>query len=251
MSLTQRFLKKREQNPRDRDVLYYAGSAAMSAVPFTGINTTVNFTFNRRETVNIDRTLSADNRIDYLYQFVPSVRVQPVSWVTLNQNYLLKFESTEFVFDENNNTLDRTIGVETKATFILRNKIGFSFRHGYNKRDTGSYLRRGSERRYGRTAENIDNDIGLQLNYRYNPEFAIRGVAKFQMQESSRLAREVVVSSNTFESGEFSVGFDRKRSIGAGGVFEITIDYVRRYGPKITAERKEYWVVDASLDFAF
>ena len=255
VSLNQRFLKKREQNPRDLDVLYYAGSANMTAVPFSGVNTSVNFTFNRRETINIDRTLSADNRIDYLYQFVPVLRLKPAYWVTVNQNYTLKFESTEFVFDENNNTLDRTIGVETLAQFTIRWFITFAFRHEYQKRDTGSYRRRDGERRYGRTAENIDNDLDLRLTYRPNPEFAIRGGAKFQTQESSRLAKQgtqtVVVSSNTFESGEFRVGLDRKRNIGAGGVFDLKIDYVRRYGPNVTAERREYWIIDASLKFAF
>lgn len=255
MSLTQRFLKKREQNPRDRDVLYYAGSASMTAVPFPGVNTTVNFTFNRREMINIDKTLSGDNRIDYLYQFVPMLRLKPMAWLTMNQNYLLKFESTEFVFDENNNALDRTIGVETKATFTIRMNLGFSFRHEYKKRDTGSYLRRGGERRYNRTAENIDNNLYLQLNYKYTEDFLIRGSARFQAQESNRLAREgtrnIVVSSSTFESGEFRVGLDRKRSIGAGGEFDLKIDYVRRYGPNVTAERKEYWIIDASLKFAF
>lgn len=255
VSLKQRFLKKREQNPRDRDILFYTGGANMSASPFPGVGTTVNFMFNRRETINIDKTLSSDNRIDYLYQFKPSLRLDPKDWVTVTQDYMLKFESTEFVFDEDNNSLDRTIGVETGARFTVRRKIGFSFQHEYRMRDSGSYLWRGDERKYNRTGENIDNNLSMRLNYKYSEDFLVRGAARFNTQESNRLRREggrtVVVSSSTYESGEFRVGFDRKRSIGAGGVFDLTIDYVRRYGPNVSAERREYWVVDAELQFIF
>lgn len=254
-SLTQRFLKKREQNPRDRDVLFYGGGARLTAVPFKNINTFVDFSFNRRETINIDKTLSSDNRVDYLYRFVPSIKVVPAGWVTIDQEYLLKFESTEFVFDENNNTLDRTIGVDTKANFKVLRPLKFTFSHSYQKRDTGSYLRRNGERRYGRTGENIDNNLDLEVRYALDPTFTMRAAAEFQMQESNRLSKEgtqtVVVSSSTFESGALRVGFYRKRSIGAGGSLDLNIDYVRRYGPNITAERREYWIVDAEMNFKF
>lgn len=254
-SLTQRFLKKREQNPRDRDQLFYGGGALLTAVPFKNVKTSVDFTFNRRETINIDRTLSSDNRIDYLYRFVPIVRVAPAGWVTLAQEYLLKFESTEFVFDEDNNTLNRTIGVDTKADLKVLRPIRFTFSHSYQKRDTGSYLRRNGERRYGRTGENIDNNLSLGVRYAPGPALIVRAAAEFQTQESNRLSKEggqtVVVSSSTFESGAFRIGFDRKRSIGAGGSLNLKIDYVRRYGPTITAERREYWIVDAALNFKF
>ncbi len=254
-SLTQRFLKKREQNPRDRDILLYGGGALLTAVPHRNVKTSVDFTFHRRETINIDKTLSSDNRVDYLYRFVPNIRITPAGWVAIAQEYLLKFESTEFVFDENNNTLNRTIGVDTKADLMVLRPIRFTFSHSYKKRDTGSYLRRNGERLYGRTGENIDNNLSLAVRYAPVPEFSMRATAEFQTQESNRLSKEggqtVIVSSSTFESGAFKVGFDRKRSIGAGGALDLKIDYVRRYGPNITAERREYWIVDATLNFKF
>jgi hypothetical protein len=174
----------------------------------------------------------------------------------LRQEYLLKFESTEFVFDENNNTLDRTIGVKTEAEFTILRPLGFSFLHEYQKRDTGSYRSRdGGERLYGRTGENIDNDLDLRLSYRPVPEFTVRATAQFQTQESNRLSKQgaqtVVVSSSTFESGAFTVGFDREKSIGANGSLDLNIEYVRRYGPNITAERREYWIVGANMKFKF
>lgn len=254
-SLMQMFMKKRDANPRDKDELVYVASARMKAVPFSRVRTDVGFEMNRWETINIDKTLSGDNRVDYTYMFTPGIIVEPARWVRLTQDYVLKFEYTEFVHDENNNTLDRTTSVETGARFQVLAPLSFTFSHNFRKRDAGSYLWRGGKRRYGRQGENIENGLVLNLRYRPSEDFVVKAATDFRNQESNRLAvkdgRSVVVSTNLYETGGLKVGFERIRKFGDRGELNLDVVYVRRFGPNITEARREYWVINAGIEFTF
>ena len=255
-SLRQKFIEKKEANPRDRDDVYEGLSAKLESYPFGSLKADVEFSMDRRETINIDASLSGDNRVDWLYRFVPRLSMEPFSWLDLSQQYQLRWESTEFTYDENNNDLDRTMTVETDAKIRFSKPLGFSFRHKYNFRDSGSYLRyTDGVRRYNRNAENTENSIWLKMDYRPAEGYALRAEANFRYQENDRLrtqaGQSVVVSRSIYDTGGLRLGFDRSRAIFGGGKLEMSVDWVRRFGPNLTPERKEFWDVDANVSFAF
>ncbi|MBN1885468.1 MAG: hypothetical protein JW876_08100 [Candidatus Krumholzibacteriota bacterium] len=255
-SLRQKYIEKKAANPRDRDDVYEGLVARLESSPFGSLKADVEFSMDRRETINIDASLSGDNRVDWLYRFVPRLSMTPFPWLRLSQEYQLKWESTEFTYFENNNDLDRTMTVETDAGIRFTRPLGLSFRHKFNFRDSGNYVRYDDGvRRYNRNAENTENSLWLKMDYRPRDGYIFRAEANFRYQENSRLrtvsGRSVVTSTSIYDTGGMRIGFDRSRTVFGGGKLELAVDYVRRFGPNLTAERKEFWDIDANVSFAF
>ncbi len=253
--LQQRFFMKSNVNPRDADYLYYHGDATFSAEVYPGITTGVSGSASRYETRNIDKTLSGDNRVDYTYQVVPTISLSPARWLTLSQQYTIKIEYTNFVYTEDKNYLNRTTYLSTIAGFVLSPQLSFKMTHSYFMKDTGSYLSSGSRKLYSPNNRNKEHKLVLNLAFKPVETFGIKAIGDFSFQGNDNLSyekgREIVLGSSNFESGGMLVGFTHTRKIGAGGQIDLNIAYNRRYGPFISAERKEYWDADTQILFGF
>ncbi len=255
-SLKQRFYKKRDANPRDADYLYNSFFADLDAgLPFK-IRAGVKFTYKRYETINIDKSLSGDNRTDFTYWVVPRFTLRPADWFEIGQDYEIKMEFTDFSFNENENYLDRTTMMYTRARFRFLRSI-LALTHRYQFIDTGSYLRPpdGGERLYGRTSEKFEH--GLAFNYEYMPvpDFTLYTFSNYKFQETNRLG-EVdggmgVTSTSYYDSGEMTLGVSRKTKVTDSGKFDIDIGWVRRFGPNLTQDRREFWQVDMNVEINF
>jgi hypothetical protein len=255
-SLKQQFFKQRKTNPRDADFLYYSGIFRLEAVPFKNVSTMVNANADRYERINIDRSLSGENRIDYTYEVKPSYTIRPLHWISISQEYRIKIEFTDFVHTEERNFLNRTTTLDTKAKLAIRRPLTFGFNYRYLMKDTGSYLNPdGGERRYNRQSEDFENGLFLSLNYQPEKEFTISAEADFRNQKNNRLGtvdgKKAVTGSTLYESGSLRVGVARKKEISWNGILDLDIAYVKRFGPFLSKERKEYWEVDTSLTFKF
>ena len=254
-SLKQRFFKKYESNPRDADHLYYSFDMTFHSSPFKNVDADINVTTNRQSTINIDRTLSGDNRIDYLYRVIPKIKLRPASWVTINQEYTIKIEYTDFVFKADKNYLNRTTSLNTNAKFVLLKHTRFSFGHSYLMKDTGSYLPHNGERLYNRSSEIRQHGIDMRVEYRPAPDFAVKAESNFNLQRNTRFGvvqgKKTAVNVTDFNSGGMKVGFERKKKIGSSGAINLDISYVKNFGAFISKERREYWLVDANISFKF
>ncbi len=256
-ALRQKFFKKRDANPRDADYLYYSLVANMDASPFRNVHTGVKFTYNQYETINIDATLSGDNRTDYTYWVIPNFTVTPARWITIKQEYQIKSEFTDFTYDEEENYLNRTTIMETDAKMNFYRPLRLEMRHRYMMKDKGSYLvpEGGGERQYGRTDENLEHRLDINLDYEPVEDLNFFTYTNFRIQEQNLLG-EVdggvgVVSSRSYESGEIRLGVQRSRDLGDRGKVDLNIGWVKRYGPNLTEERKEFWQIDANVEINF
>jgi hypothetical protein len=254
-SLKQRFYKKQDANPRDADYLYYKLEADMRAAPLPRVSADITGTMTRNEIINIDGTLSSDNRIDYLYRLVPKIGVRPTSWLDIRQEYSIKIEYTDFVYKEDENYLNRTTTMITDAKFKMLRRFLFNFRHVYLMKDSGSYLLRDGVRRYNRNGESFE--YGLSLKAAYEPTVGLSFIAEtdFRNQKNNRLGfiegKKVIVSSTTYDSGGLRLGVRRSRRFWGSGKMNFDINYVKRFGPYLSAERRQYWDVDSSIAFGF
>lgn len=255
-SLKQRFYKKRDANPRDADYLYYSLLADLDArLPFD-ILAGVKFTYKQYQTINIAPSLSGDNRVDYTYWVSPRFTLRPSDWFELGQEYEIKMEFTEFTFKEDENYLDRTTIMNTTARFKFY-KARLSVRHRYQFIDTGSYLEPpdGGERLYGPTSESYDQRMDFRLDYTPVTDFTIFSYSNYRFQESNRLGAVNgsvgVISSNFYDSGEMMLGVSRTTKVTKHGKFDFNIAWVKRFGPNLTPERREFWDIDMNVEINF
>lgn len=266
--LIQRFFVKTEANPRDADILHYRGDAGLTAKPFPRFATSVSFTADRYEVINIDGTLSGDNRVDYLYWAVPKYTLQLTRWLKIAQDYSIKIEYTDFIHKEQENYLNRTTALRTLADITIFHNLEFKFTHNYLMRDTGSYTYKEkytydepvldrNERLYNPTSENLEYGIGLELRYQPLPDLRLWVKADFQDKRSNFLrfkegtTEREVIQVSAYDSGGLVLGFARARKIGADGKIDLNVAYNKRYGPFLSDEKREYWDVDAALTFNF
>jgi hypothetical protein len=253
-ALKQRFYTKTNSNPRDADYLYYRGDAGFR-VPYKRVTVDVKSTIDRYETINIDSTLSGDNRVDYKYQVGPTITVRPAAWVSITQDYILKIEYTDFVFTEDKNYLNRTTTLSTRADFTLFPALRLGVRHGYYMRDTGSYLMREGGKRYSPTNDTRDNTLDFDFNYEVMPGFDLKLSSGFNIQKGrvfgAENGKKIVVSTSTFESGDMIAGFTRTMGFGEFGGISLDVSYVRFYGPYITPEKKEYFEANSTITLKF
>jgi len=254
-SLRQRFFKKREANPRDADYLRYQIEGTVEATLLPRIRTSIIGGVIRYETINIDKTLSGDNRVDYQYRLVPKIYLDPTGWLSLSQEYTIKIEYTDFVYKEDENYLDRTTTLTTNANLRVVRPLNLSIRHTYLMRDSGSYLLREGIRKYNRDNENYDYGLYIKAKYRATAEMSFIAEVDFKTQETNRLGfqagEKVVVSSTVYDSGGLKLGVVRKRTFWGNGKIDFDINYVRRFGPYLSAERREYWIVNSSIAYTF
>jgi hypothetical protein len=256
-TLRQRFFKKSDQNPRDVDYLFYQATADLDARLPRKINAGVKFTYKQYETINIDATLSGDNRTDYTYWVIPRFSLTPARWLSLGQEYEIKMEFTDYTFDENENYLDRTTIMDTDARFRFYKPLILSIHHRYMFTDTGSYLLPpdGGERLYGRTNENFEQRIDFSVDYEPVKDLKIYAYTNYRFQEANRLGsvdgRLAVTSSRYYDSGEMSLGVERKTLVGKYGTIDLGIGWVRRFGPNLTPERREFWNINMDMVFDF
>lgn len=256
-TLKQRFYQKKDANPRDADYLYYFFAADMDARMPRSITAGVKFTYKQNQTINIDRTLSGDNRTDFVYWVVPRFSLSPTPWFEIGQDYEIKMEFTDFSFNDDENYLDRTTIMNTKAGFrFYRSRLGIV--HRYQFIDTGSYLvpPEGGEREYGRTNESYEHRIDFRFDYMPVTDFTLFTYSNYRFQESNRLGEVAgggvgVVKTNYYDSGQMMLGFSRLARLGNFGKVDLNVAWVRRFGPNLTPERKEFWDIDMNMEINF
>ena len=253
--LQQLFYKEKEFNPRDVDRLYYRADGSLKAHLLRRVSVDVNGAVERYETINIDATLSGDNRVDYLYRLGPTIRLKPLKWINLAQDYTLKIEFTDFTFNEDKNYLNRTTTVNTKAEMAPFRGTAFLFRHTYMFKDTGSYLRRGNRDIYSPNSMNVENTLFFDLRYTIMTDLVLKAVADFRNQENGsyglKSGKRAIVRTVEYSSGGLRLGFERKKKIGRYGEIDLDVAWVRNYGAFITEERKEFWAVDSAVNLKF
>jgi hypothetical protein len=255
-ALKQRFYRKKDANPRDADYLNYYLLADLDAGLPLDIRAGVKFTYRQYETINIDRSLSGDNRTDYTYWVVPRFTLSPTDWFEIGQDYEIKMEFTDFTFKENENFLDRTTIMSTHAKFrFLRSHLGI--KHRYQFIDSGSYLRPpdGSERLYGRTNESFEHRFDFRYEYMPVEEFTIFNYSNYRIQESNRLGavdgEMGIISTRYYDSGQMTLGFSRLTKVTDSGKIDLNVGWVRRFGPNLTKERREFWEIDMNVEIKF
>lgn len=248
--LIQTYYLRYDENPRDQDQLEHRVNLQIASRPFRKISASIGSSLIRTEFINIDGTLSSNNRIKSRYDFRPTITYNINERVSITQNYGLAIEFTDHTFLPEENFLDRNATFSNDVSARITNRLQTSFYYGYHFHDRGSYLSAedGGERYLDREREDRRDQINIKFSYDFTEHLAVIG-----RQDYSRREDRTIGSPNVRvnEDGGIEIGVRGNYSWGLNRTLNLEILKANRFGSFTAEAQKDYWIVDAEIKYAF
>jgi len=241
---------RKEENPRDRDQVDTSLNLRITSQPFNPLSVNVVVTSWVTDYVNIDQSLSSDNRRKEKYDLRPSFTYAVSEHVSLNQEYGLAIEFTDHFFRPEDNFLDRNItfrnGLKTKLTTNTNVQIDYNLR----LHDKGSYLIPDGaiERELEVQSEDRNDRLDTRLEYRINAHVRAEVTHEYNRRRDEFVSTgRVTYRTDTGIEG----GLIGNYTVGESGKFSFNIRKVNRAGDFVSERQKDYWQVSSEFRYAF
>jgi hypothetical protein len=248
--LVQTFYFRYEDNPRDQDQLEHSVNLQLRSRPFSKITASVGTSYIRTEFINIDQSLSSNNRVKSRYDLRPTLTYKMNDRISINQSYGLAIEFTDHTFVPEDNFLDRNVTFSNDVSVQLSRKLSGSFFYAYTYHDRGSYLSEveGEERVLNRDREDRRDQIRLEFSYRATEHISVVGDQEYSRRVDRTIGSPVVRVS---EDGGIEVGIRGKYDWENNRALNFTLMKANRFGSFTAEAQKDYWVVNAEFKYAF
>jgi len=249
-TLSQIFYVDFDVNPRDRDQLNQFVQVKLTSSPFSKVDAAIYLAVSSVDYINIDRSLSADNRRETTYDFRPEFTYRLSDRITISQKYGLNIEFTDFVFTENENFLDRNITFSNTVDVKLTRALSAQMHYGLLLHDRGSYLLDpGAIERVLRISQkDTKNLLRIKMRYRINEHLS--AVARQEFAER----RDRVVTSGTetkFPEGTIEAGLEGEYRWSDTRKLSFSLIKVNKFGQFNTSAQNDYWLMKSNLSYAF
>lgn len=240
VSLQQYFYEDRS-NDRDDRRLFTDGN--LSYRPSTKFNGVFNFSWTKRQAVNIPEEKAANTNTNQSYRINANLTYTRRK-MSINQRYTVQADYTFYDFNEDNNRLVRTNSVNT--TFrspVARNTI-VTVKHQYQYKDSGQYLREneGEPRSYAASSEEVKHVLTLQSTYSIAKVLNIEGKQLFDQRQTTRVGSPNV---NTNKRVEFTLKMNFTQDISDD--FKVNMNFQQTRSNR----EKNYWSGQASIERRF
>ncbi|MDH3214831.1 MAG: hypothetical protein OEN01_00900, partial [Candidatus Krumholzibacteria bacterium] len=248
--LFQNFYKAKDVNPRDRDQLDEYVNLRINSTPFPKVAAAVFLSASQTRYVNIDGSLSQNNRRETTYDFRPEFTYKITERLELKQEYGLNIEFTEFDFTEEDNFLDRNFLFGNTVRAKLTPSLSSTFDYSLLLHDRGSYLRPapGAERLLDIDQEDRRDQMSIGFRYQINPRLALVGRNDYTIRRDQLAGGS---GTSSFEEGGLEVGAEGKYDFGGGRRLVFRLMKVSRFGRFSSPEQEDYWNMDSSLNYPF
>lgn len=249
-SLSQLYYVDYEVNPRDRDQLLQSVQLKIRSVPFEKIRADILLSVSGREFVSIDRSLSTDNREEITYDFRPQFTYKMNDRIEIAQDYGLNIEFTDYVYQDNENFLDRNITFGNIVKARLSQKLYTEFRYRLHLHDRGSYLRDNPrEERVLRIAQKDRKDlIEIYMSYAVTKYLSVVVRHEYAQRKDTFVATG---SESVFPDGKIQGGLEGKYSWGTRGSLEFSLLKVNRFGTFNSRAQNDFWQMSSNVKYAF
>ncbi len=214
------------------------------------MSTNISLSASSIEFVNIDASLSGQNRKETTYDLRPSITFHLNERIQIKQDYGLNIEFTEYVFDENSNDLDRNVRFANTVKAKLTDALNVEFFYELHLHDAGSYLRESpdAERVLSVSTEDRKNRLALGFEYRINERLKAVGDYDYSL----RVDKAVGTNRTTeFADGGIAAGLEGNYSWDGGQSVTFTLLKVNRYGRFNTDLQNDYWEMNSQIRYAF
>jgi hypothetical protein len=248
-SLAQTFYLDPDQDG-DRDQRYTYANVRLTSNTVPKVDATVYVNVARTDYVRIRASQSANNRQETIYELRPEFTYRITKRVELTQKYGLNIQNADYVFQENENFLDRIISFSNVLRTRLSTKLGVDFQYTLQLHDKGSYLR--PEPRAARVLivnqEERRDEVKVSFRYQINRHLVLLGTNDYS-QRKDLLATSP--GSGFIKNGGVEIGVDGNYDVGGKGVLKLAMKRVKRFGRFNAEAQNDYWVMDSSINYRF
>ena len=233
---------------RDRDQRYQYANVRMTSELFPKVNASVYVSGTMTDFVNVKASLSQNNRTETRLELRPEFTYKINDRIELKQRYGINIEFSDFVFQENENFLDRTVTFANTVRTRLLTNLTVDFYYAYQHHSKGSYLRENPDEERVLDINQKDRRDEMKIGFRYqmNKHLAVLG-----LNEYSRRTNLLSSSARPFEDGGVELGVEGNYDLGAQRGLKIAMKRVKRFGRFNADAQKDYWVMDSSLNYTF
>ncbi len=249
-SLSQSKYVYSDVNPRDWDRLNQNINLNLRSSPFPKVSTSIVLSVTSVEFVNIDASLSGDNRKETTYDLRPSITYRLSDRIQIQQEYNLNVEFTDFVFTDEDNFLDRNIRFTNQVTAQLSGSINVEFYYTLHLHDGGSYLREypGAERLLAIDSEDRKDQTRIKMRYTITKNLT----ALCEQEYNRRIDRIVATGQETeFTDGGIRGGLMGNYKWGNNQSVTFTLMKANRFGRFNSDAQNDYWEMDTQVKYNF
>jgi hypothetical protein len=244
-SLTQSFYVDTD---RDRDQKYQFASVRLNSKLFPKVDASVYVSVSKTDYLNIRASFSQNNRAETVYELRPEFTYKINSRLELTQRYGLNIQFADFVFQDDENYLDRNMSFSNMLRTRLSTKLGADFYYALQRHDKGSYLRPSpsAERILEINQEERRDEVKLSFRYQINRHLALTGLNEYSQRKDL-----LSPSSSIFKDGGIEVGIDGNYDFGEQRTLKFAMKRVKRFGRFNAEAQNDYWVMDSSINYTF
>jgi len=244
-SLTQLFYVDTD---RDRDQAYQFANVRLISKLFPKVDATVYVSVSKTDYVSVRASFSQNNRAETIYELRPEFTYKINNRLELTQRYGVNIQFADFVFQENENYLDRNMSFSNRLRTRLSSNLGVDFYYALTRHDKGSYLRPDptAERILEINQKERRDEMKVSFRYQINSHLAVLGANEYSQRRDL-----LSPSAAVYKDGGVEVGIDGNYDFGGRRTLKFAMKRVKRFGPFNAPAQEDYWVMDSSLNYTF
>jgi hypothetical protein len=233
---------------RDRDQKYQFANMRLNSDLFPKVTASIYVSVTRTDYLSIRAELSQNNRTETVYELKPEFTYKINKRIELTQKYGLNIQFADYIFQGDQNFLDRNLTFSNTLHTQLLPPVSVDFYYALQLHDKGSYLspEPDADRVLVVSQEERRDEIEVRFRYRINQHLSILGMNEY-------IQRKDILSENgaVFEDGGLEIGLDGSYDLWGQGNLKLAMKRVKRFGRFSTPEQKDYWLMDSSVNYTF
>ncbi len=245
-------------NENDKDRLQADFAAKVERAWADRFRTNMVFSFRQTRDISIRGSASSNNNQKDSYELVPGFSWNLAPWITLDQNYRLYIQYTDYLYSylptvTRKDDYNKRGDLVTKIVLVPNQRLRFTVRHDSNRRfnATKSVEDAAGSSFYHRDLEQDISKIRLDMVYTVTPGVTFECGTYRTRDDKTSIGRTDSVTRT--DSGEIVVGTRVDRTWGLKKEIEVSamVKKINAYGPSVTASSADFWEADVWLKWLF
>jgi hypothetical protein len=234
----------------DRDQRYQFANLRINSNLFAKVQATVFVEVAQTDKFNIKSSRSQNNETETRFDLRPEFTYKMNDRISLTQKYGLNIEFSDFLFQADQNFLDRNITfantISARLTPVLSSEVYYS----YLLHTKGSYLEPfpGAERLLSTDQKDRRDEITISFRYQINKHLVAVGRNEYSQRKDLFATG---AAGSVFKNGGIELGVEGDYKLGDQNSLKFTARRVKRFGRFNSPEQQDYWITDTALNIMF